>query len=106
MTSESATLCPAGKAVRGIHPRKRSPTSPARSDEVGLIESGLQRRCRLCGESGVADEVVDGGLVGGRGVAELAGRCGGGEVGEAAGRTRSCRRVRNMAVCRPGSVTR
>ncbi len=37
------------------------------------------------GESGVADDVVDGGLVCGGGGAELAGWCGGGELGEPGG---------------------
>jgi hypothetical protein len=36
----------------------------ARSDEVGLIESSLLRRCQMVGsggDSGVVDEVADGG---------------------------------------------
>src|ERR1039457_7066024 len=52
----------------------------ARSDEVGLIESNS---VVSGGEPGVADDVVDGGLVCRRGGAQLAGRPSGlGEFGE------------------------
>ena len=61
--------------------------------------------CWLCGESGIADEVADGGLVSGGG--GLAGLPGGALVPvSSAGRIRPCTRVRNMAVCRPGAVAR